>query len=139
MMTVGSPFYDFIWRPDGLHNHIAEAAGRHVVVKTVLLPSTTTPRPCGGTGSGVAQVWMSTPGTLVIIADIDATVLAFVVFSGFGCGSAGSAGGRRKLNRAIFLVRGLLDAQANTPPCPAYAATPRRRAGHLHAAVAAWE
>src|SRR5215813_1821967 len=58
------------------------------LMSTVCEPSTITPGPCGGTGNGVAQTWISAPpAPPVIMLPIEAAAVALAV-----CSAASAAG-----------------------------------------------
>ena len=53
-----------------------------LLMNTEVDPSTTTPGPCGGIGSGVAQTWMSAiPAAPLIIDPMEVAAVAFAVSS----------------------------------------------------------
>ena len=62
-------------------------------MKTVRLPLITTPGPCGGSGKGVEQLWISAPTALLtIVVLMLAAAVAFVVCSAaLAAGNAGVA------------------------------------------------
>jgi len=61
MITVGSPIVILLGGPTGSTMVSPARQAGMLLMRTVWEPSTTTPEPCGGIGSGTAQACMSAP------------------------------------------------------------------------------
>jgi hypothetical protein len=81
-------------------------AGRLLII-TVAEPSMTTPGPCGGTGKGVVQVWISVPpAAAALIAELmDARVAALTACSAaYAAGAPGVPAAAEVAASAVFIV-----------------------------------
>src|SRR5262245_39481966 len=91
MITVGSPIAIVFGGPTASRMVSPWRHAWRLLMITVWLPVVTTPGPCGGSGSGVAQTWMSAPPAApLIMLPIVAAAVAFTVSSAaFAAGAPG--------------------------------------------------